>query len=319
CALISGGIILHHFSADPVQRLTVFSLLFTFAALARVFSLSCLARQSEPEKVVIPGCSFNALTRWISQKQVIALLVFSFITSLSVHTSGPFFNPFMLKELSLDFSRYSMLLGISFLSKSLTLLVLNRFMTRSSVHWMFLFGAVGIIPLPYFWTISDSFEFLFAVQIVSGIMWGCHELGLSIYLFEHMEHSERSRLLGWTNFSNAMGMMIGVGVGLALTSSHEFGAKFSRGDYHNIFFYSTILRLLPLMLLPGFVREIPFRPLYFRALTIRPNALGILRPLLHLPLDSEADPSRSCHKGGQDENSACKEKGTEAVAVRISK
>lgn len=214
---------------------------------------------------------------WHLQRPVLYCLGFYFLLSLSVHSAAPFFTPYLLNEISLDYKTFLVLTLAPLLVRPYVGGWFRRVSDKWGVQAMFAAGVLLIAPLPLLWTVSDNVLWLFCVQLLSGVAWGAQELGMTLYLLENVPETERSRLLSWNQFVSAIGMCIGVSLALMIFSSVQLG----KNDYHDVFVTSSILRLLPLLVVPLFIHSIrPGDALLSRIVSVRTGAQGILRPIL---------------------------------------
>src|SRR5690606_34537130 len=212
------------------------------------------------------------------------LLRYMLAMQFAVQVSGPYFTPFMLGRLELNYASYLTLIATSFVTKFLTLPLVGRYAHRIGAKSLLWIGGVGVIPLALLWSFGDSVPYLIGVQMLSGLMWGMYELGTFLLLFDHIRANERTSMMAFFNFANAVMMVVGSLLGGLLI--HWFGE--SRTGYLVVFGLSSCLRLPALLLLESVV-ETAHRPWPFtvkgvavRILAVRPQFGSIDRPLVEL-------------------------------------
>jgi MFS family permease len=230
------------------QEMLIFSLLLFVASLSRLGStLSLLKHPDAPrtQPTALGKRDQAPLNRWLFSFPVLIILLFNFATNVGVNFANPFMAPYMLKQLSLSYSDYTILTASLLLSRALTAGSLSRLGNRFGIKFLVMCGVIGIIPLSWAWTLSTSMTYLIMLQFVSGFIWGCHELGLTLYLMEIIPHQERSRLLSWNSIFNTAGMLTGSMGATAYIGSVAMTAPI----YYDVFTISSLLRLLPLPLL----------------------------------------------------------------------
>jgi MFS family permease len=278
--LVCAGVILEAFR-DYADRWLVFACLFWFAALCRVGSAYFL--RSQRPKVKAAKSTIEDLSRPLADARLfqattaVPTIWFMFLTQLAVQISGPFFTPYMLDELQLSYGSYMILLSAVFVGRFISAGLFERIVARRGIKALMLLGALGIIPLPAGWIVSDHFYYILALQFLAGIGWGAHELGFTLLLMDQLQEDERSRLLTVTNLFNSFGMLIGSSMGAWMLGK----INPDQVDYHYIFAISTIARFLPLLLLPRML-AVPVRPrlVFLRTLGVRANGLNIIKPLV---------------------------------------
>lgn len=284
--LVCGGVFLSSMS-DSAYYLTAYSFLFTCAACARFFSSYLLYQHQEtpPQNLKTSKFSIISLVSWVSQKRVKYLLLFLFVTQIAVFFSSPYFNPFMLVQMKLDYAHYMVLISAIIVSKIFTYSLMSKIAQKNGSSFLILIGSLGIIPLPFLWTVSHAYFFILALQLFGGFLWGCFELGVFLYIIERHEEVERTKIVIITNFLNACGMLIGSysGAWILKTQGSDMEA------YHSIFTLSTLLRFTPLLLLPIFFEKgaSEFKEVFMRTIGIRPNSGTMDRPLVFMDRENK--------------------------------
>ena len=89
--------------------------------------------------------------------------------------------------------------------------------TRVLLGW----GALGIVPLPVLWLVSDHFVYLLALQVISGTPWAALEFATMLSFFEGIEDRDRARVLSAFNLANASMVALGALVGSRIFSWME--------------------------------------------------------------------------------------------------
>ncbi|MDX1650620.1 MAG: MFS transporter, partial [Myxococcota bacterium] len=260
-------------------ELGAFAVLFVLAALARMVSARFLWRQSEP-----PGLARSH--RALGLRRVLAavrrsdagrLLRYLLAVQAAVHLAAPFFTPYMLGPLGLDYVRFMALTGMSFAARIAVLPALGVLAHRRGTGALLWLGAVGVTPLPALWLVSDAFGYLLVLQALSGSMWAALELGTALAFFESLEERDRASILTFYNLAHAAALTGGALLGAVLFGILPVGA----GAYAVVFALSAGARLAVLPLLRGAPRApVPPEGVALRTLAVRPSAGAVQRPIL---------------------------------------
>lgn len=276
--LVAGGAILE--AADRAGRpLAGFAALFAVALLARTASARFLASQSEPRPIPLGDTrvslpAFLAHMRSAGHGRVLAFLL---AFQLSVWIAAPFFTPYMLERLDLSYVRFTALTGAALGARVLLLPLLGRLAHRRGTRWLLWVGAVGILPLPTLWLVSDAFAWLFALQLVAGAVWAAFELATLLSFFEYIPAASRTTVLSMYNLANALAIAAGALLGTLILRAFEG----SGGAFAVLFLASSAARVLALPLLRGAPdRPAPEEAPPLRTLGVRPSAGAIQRPVL---------------------------------------
>jgi MFS family permease len=263
--LITGGLLLRWSVAEDLT-LSVFSVLFGVGALGRFISAIMLAQQTE----VLHSESFAAVEangkedsrpdrisgrdRLIAVMQAVRhpgeagrLVLYLMAVQTAVHVSGPYFTPFMLQVLNLSWGDYMGLLSLGFIGKMLSLPWAGRFANRWGADKLLWVGSAGIVPISALWYFSQNVWFLAGVQILSGLVWGCYELGMLLQFFRQIPSERRVAVLTVYNLGNSAAMVAGTFIGALILNS--LGRDYDA--YLTVFVASGFFRFAALLALPG--------------------------------------------------------------------
>lgn len=224
-----------------------FAALFALAGAARGLSTVCLAAQHEPRCPVdrderVP---LRELARRIRHAGDGRLIVYLLAVQVTVQIAGPFFTPFMLKQIRFTYAEYVALASSAFVGKVAALALLGRIAQRYGAQRLLAIGGLGICPLSALWLVSHRFEWLLAVQALGGAAWAAYELAMSLLWFESVAEHERTSVQTTHNFAHALATCTGslIGGGLLWTLGQHPAA------YLTVFAVSAAARLATLPLL----------------------------------------------------------------------
>lgn len=249
CVLLGflvGGLGLQWASAHDAA-LAAFAGLFALAAAARTMSTVCLARQYEPVSPVTheEKVPLGELARRIQHAGDGRLIVYLLAVQVTVQIAGPFFTPFMLKQIQFTYGQYVALASCAFVGKVLALAPLGRVAQRYGAQRLLAIGGLGICPLSALWLISNDFTWLMFVQAFGGAAWAAYELAMFLLWFESVAEHERTSVQTTHNFAHALATCAGslIGGTLLWTLGQHPGA------YLTVFALSAAARLATLPLL----------------------------------------------------------------------
>jgi MFS family permease len=277
--LLAGGAILHQGETSE-RNLFAFAVLFALAGVSRGFSAWLLSRQSEPDpqlaNYLAEQAEFGPPRRVAGNRRLLAYLL---VVQIGVQIAAPYFTPYMIGQhaLKLSYASYMGLIAASFLSKILALPALGHYAARSGARRLLRFAGVAVVPLPALWTFSNDYRFLIAIQLVSGVAWGAHELATFLLFFDAIRAEQRTRILTWYNLANAAAIVLGAALGGSLLRG--LGTDFA--GYAALFWISAGARAatLPLLVwMPDAKTDAP--PPAMRILAARPAAGSIDGPVL---------------------------------------
>lgn len=277
--LASGGLLLQ-LGARRGEPVGVYALVFGAALLARGVSAGFLGRQSEPRPAPVgeTRISPQAIRHHMRSGGHGRLLAYLVVFQSSVWIAAPYFTPYMLGPLGLDYVTFAALTGSAFLARIVALPALGRLVHRSGTRRVLWLASLGIVPLPALWLVSDSVAWLFPLQLLGGVSWAAFELATLLSFFEQIPPHSRTSILSVYNFAYALAIVVGGAVGgLILNLGDHAGPS-----YLALLLVSTAARLVSLSLFRGAPNIVPpgSRAPALRNLSVRPSAGALQRPVL---------------------------------------
>lgn len=257
---VLGGVALQY-AAQHSYALRMFALLFLIAGVCRFISVVSLWYQSD----VAPHVSTQRevpITEWIGRLRSSPdgqLLAYLLAVQCSVHISGAYFTPYMLKHLGFSYAQYMVIIAAAVAGKALAVPMLGRVAHKWGARKLLFYGGVGIIPLSSLWLVSSAFPFLVAIQLVGAVAWAAYELAMALLFLEAIRDDERTSVLTTFNFAWSLATVVGSLIGASVLL---WGDK-SPAAYLSIFGLSCVARVAALALLkrvPEFNRTLEQLP-----------------------------------------------------------
>lgn len=253
-AFLGGGELLQYGKTYGIE-LRIFLALFALAGLCRFCSVLCLMAKSErqrPERT-LKAIDLSELRGMWKRGASGPLLAYLWIMYATAQIAGPFFTPYLLKDMGASYREYTLVLGMSILAKALVMPFAARFANKYGVRALLILSGVVLIPLPALWLVSRDIWFLLFVQTAAGLSWGAFELAIMLIFIETIPVERRTNVLTLYNLGYALASVLGSLLGGWLLVT--FGT--STTGYFVVFALSGVGRLctLPLVtLLPGWRR-----------------------------------------------------------------
>ncbi len=242
-------------SSRSGYELICFGTLILLAAGCRYYSSYMLGRKTEHAswvRAATPtrteaGRDQRLEAARISARKV-AWLTIPFFAAMqfAIFISSPYFAPFMLRNMELNYVHYMFLIVLSYLGRVLMLQWTGGIAQRYGTGWVLMLGSLGMIPLSALWVFHQSFLFLCVLQLGAGAAWGCYEYAVMMLLVEKVTGPGRLSVLSWINSFNGLAMVLGMLVGGSLLRAFGEGD----GTFLGIFLVSSLFRLLSLAVFP---------------------------------------------------------------------
>jgi MFS family permease len=268
-AIFAAGAVLQISKSLPPGAALGFVVCFTVAGLARAGSAHFLSVQHDPGKgLVHPQPSVREAARGFGSHPYGRLILLIVCLTGSVNLSAPYFTPYWLEALGLNYAQYTILTAVSFVARVFAApywgAIARNFGNRRALQ----VAMTLVIPLSAMWNVSDNFTYMFVVQVLAGFAWAGFDLCHILNLYDCTDERNRSQVLALFSLMN--GTMIVVGSllgGLILKWTGDAG-------YHYLFALSGLGRLAAVLLLaPGAgarrADEHAFSRVFVRVITLR--------------------------------------------------
>lgn len=267
------GILLHLSRQSEFDWVVLvgFAVVFTIAGAGRLASSWSLGHHSHDKPVLQNERYVSARELFIQRRRDpgARLLIYLFFVQCAVQFSGPYFTPFILRNLGFSYLHYMALISVCFLGKTIAMSMWGRVAQRVGSRTLLVIGGALIVPVSSLWCISVDFWWLAVVQFISGTVWASFELAFALMFIEALPRNERTSVMTYYFFLNSLGYVIGASLG-ALTL---FSLPGDTG-YYILFAGSGVGRLLAL----SFVFRIPRLASEDRSV----SRLGLVTRALHL-------------------------------------
>ncbi len=268
-ALLAAGYLLRQFEGDGTARqYEGFVIIFLLALASRMVSLLFLSKQYEPPYQVAREAEFGFL-QFLKQpefRNYRSFVLYLGLMNFGVFVSGPFFTPYMLNDLRMDYLTFTLVNASAIIIKVLSLPVWGRAVDRFGARRVMSLAGFMMPLVPVLWLVSGSVTWLLAVQIYSGFIWGGFEIATVGFIFDITTPQKRATGIAYYNMVNGFSVIVGAMLG-SLIARHN--AVFS-SPYLLVFLLSGLLRFaasfvfLPKLAEVRTVEEIGYPRLLFK-------------------------------------------------------
>ncbi len=279
-ALLAGGLILQWLQ-PPLGTAggSGFAVLFATAALARVVSAALLATTPEgrrrPDEAPV-ATSLRPQWRVPADR----LMLGAGLIYLAVYVGSPFFTPFMLEELRLDYAQYTLATAAMVACKVLSLRRWGHAVDRFGAAAVYRLAIVLVALIPVPWLFVQGAVGASLAQAVSGFAWAAHEIALFSVVLETTPSPQRPRVYALQSISTGLGQLGGSLAGALIVVWLS--------DTRQLFAVSSGLRLLAAAAVVWALAE-TFRTVRIgrRRLLLRVIGLRVSGGAVHRPMDRD--------------------------------
>jgi len=253
-ATLIAGFILDFFK-NQGYILLGFGVLFILASLFKMVSRSYLKKQYEPKLKIQDGYyfSFGQFLRKSLTNNYGKFVIFIALINFTVALSGPFFAPYMLRDLGLNYVTYILLNLIIPSVVTLVTMPLWGILTDRHGSIKIIQTTAWLIPfIPIMWIISPNIYWLIFLQIISGITWAGFNLAAGNFIYDAVTPQRMSICSAYMLVLSGMGAFLGAILGGLLASLPI--------TFMNIFFFvfaiSGIARLIVISVMLKKIKEV---------------------------------------------------------------
>ncbi|MCG3117369.1 MAG: MFS transporter [Candidatus Manganitrophus sp. SA1] len=262
-SLCFAGLLLHR--AESLGRVGFgFGLLFLIAFTARLISAYYLSCMSEPLYTPRAEDHFSVwqFLRDGRKTNFGRFVLFTALIHFSVHVSGPFISPYLLRDLNFSYLQFMCASAATVLAQFLTLHLWGRFGDQFGNKKVLTITGVLLPVLPLFWLSTTNFYLILAIQIFGGITWAGFSLSMGNFVFDAVSPAKRAQCSAIYNSANAVGIFLGalLGGNLSRWLPKQIDAGFLHlslaSNLQLLFLLSALLRFIVSMKYLPMIREV---------------------------------------------------------------
>ncbi|MBI4216391.1 MAG: MFS transporter [Chloroflexi bacterium] len=233
-----------------------FALVFALAFLARVVSAALLTTLVEAPHSPTEEERVGLLAFWrqLRRSNFGRFVLYLFAVNFVVNLASPFFVPYMLQELKMDYLTFTVLEVLSILAGVWAVTHWGAAADRAGTLRALQVAGILIGIVPLVWALSGNVVYLGFVEFFTGLAWVGFNLASSNFLFDATTSRNRTAYLAYVGagmgLSSALGALAG-GLLISLVPPLVTGSAII-----TVFIISGILRLLAGLVFLSRVHEV---------------------------------------------------------------
>ena len=234
-----------------------FSILFSIAMLARIYSVFIFRKQYCP-KLELPKDYYFSFREFVARALTNNFGKFVFFMGFfyfAVSIASPFFAVYMLKELEFNYLWFTIITLSSSVFSIIAMTFWGKFSDKYGNRLVLVISSVLISFVPIFWLFSSSkLYIIFVPQLVGGLAWGGFNLAAFNFIYDSVTPPKRALCSIYNNVFVGMGIFVGAMAGGAVaryTSFNLFGSSLIF-----LFLISAFARLIVSVSFLKFVKEV---------------------------------------------------------------
>jgi MFS family permease len=245
------------------------------ARLGSAFALS-LQADVEPSAPAPVSDTLQRVRQALCQARF-RVAIYVALLAFGTQVAAPFFTPYMLRELRLDYQAFALLSAVSILAKALVFPCCHHLAARFGLRNLLWCAGVGVAVVPLVWAASPDLSTLVLANALGGVAWAGLEYSSFQLLLESAPRKVKTEFFSLSSTLTGVGQVTGALGGGLLLERHALA-------YQQLFVVSALLRALSLSTLFLAIRAGDFpghlRALYTRVQSVRPGAGADQRPIV---------------------------------------
>lgn len=268
-----------YYLQSTAGSLTSFATLCGVGLVARLASSFALAMHTDVADEASRLGDLTAVQRCVGafRNSQFRVATYMAVLMFGATVSTPFFTPYMLRQLGMDYATFASMSATSLATKALFFPVSHRIAARLGLKKLLVAAGIGVAVVPLSWAVSARLEWLIWVHILSGASWAALEYSSFQLMMRDTPAEYRTEFFSLANSFSGVLQVIGSWIGGMLLREQVL-------NYTQIFAVSGALRALALGLLllqlPRLRMPRRLVRLPMRLVTVRPSAGTIDRPIL---------------------------------------
>jgi MFS family permease len=206
-------------------------LVFTLAALARLYSATQLARMHDPDHVrgTIDWPALPGLWQRLRGSDCVRFSFFFAAMQFAAAIAAPFFVVYMLRDLGFSYLQYMSATALAVLAQFGSLRMWGR-LGDIFGNRVILTVTGSVIPFfPVLWLVSPNFAYVIVLQMLGGLFWSGFSLSASNYLYDSVAPIHRAAYSAvhnvFTNVAIFAGTLLGGFLSLVIPESFMLFGK----------------------------------------------------------------------------------------------
>ncbi len=275
-SLLLAGYILQKFSTGNSMVYIGFCVIFFLAFISRMTSFFYLIKQYEPEYEFAPNANFSFM-QFLKQarfRNYGLFVIYLSLMNFGVYLSAPFFTPYMLYDLNLNYATFTLITAVAMITKFAMMPVWGKLADTYGTKKVLVLAGFLMPAIPLLWIFSTSVKYLILVQVFAGFSWAGFEIASFNFIFDTTKREKRATCVAYYNVLTGFSIFVAAILGGFIV---KYNSLFW-SSYHLVFIISFVMRYAASFIFlrklkeVRIVEEISSRKLLMKALTTRPSS-----------------------------------------------
>lgn len=282
-SLLMAGYFLKRISSNYGNAFNGFLILFLISYFCRMMSCFFLSRKCEPEYHAKEHhkLPFSDFLKKEEFKECRSFVFYLSLMNLAVYLGAPFFAPYMLNEIKLNYFNFTIVNATAVFAKIISMPAWGMASDQFGAKRLLMVAGLLMPMSPIMWFFSHNFYYLILIQIYSGFVWAGFELCAFNVMFEITKSDTRVECISYYNVINGLSLFCG-----SILGAFFINTTGSSVMYLYIFLISGCLRYIISFLyirkinaIKGQGKAVPYGKILFRVMSNMPT-MGLIHSLI---------------------------------------
>jgi MFS family permease len=189
-----------------------FTIIFTGAIASRLISFYFLSQMYEPLSPATEKRGHDGMlkiARGLFSTNIGTFIIFCALINFTATIAGPFFSPYMLRDLHFSYIVYTIMNSAAGLATIGSMTWWGKRMDRAGSIKVLKITSLFVPFVPLGWALSHSLWWLIIMQLFSGFAWAGFQLSSGVFIFDAAPRQNSTRYIALYNSLIFLGVSVG--------------------------------------------------------------------------------------------------------------
>jgi MFS family permease len=275
-SVVAGGLILRYF--ENTNTYVGFIIIFSVGFIASLLSVIFVTLKYESDYIEHQDSKFSLwnFTKKMPSTNYGRFVIYNFFLHFSVFLAAPYFTPYMLNVVNMNYLQFMISISIVTLFKFISMPIWGYFGDKYGNRKILILSGLIITILPLFWILANGkIWMIYLAESFAGVAWGGFDISNLNFIYDTTSNEKRVTCTSYLTFYRGLGIFTGGLIGGIMIKY----VSFLGSEFFAIFLISTFLRFVttvPIMKQLKEVRlvdQISYHDMVFQMVSAMPRGI----------------------------------------------